>query len=1005
MIKKAFALLTLLIAAHLTTLSQTKVGGTVRDTEGNSIPGVSIIQKGTTNGTTSDLGGQFNISVNSIKTILVFSFVGMKPVEEAIDGRSLINVIMFPENVGLSEVVVTALGLQRDKKTLSFASQKVSGEELTKTATGNFMESLSGKAAGIDIKVSNSGAGGSTKAVLRGNKSVNGLSEPLYVIDGIPMVNNKIGQPGSYGGTDGGDGLSQLNPDDIESINILKGANSSVLYGSQGANGVILITTKKGNVQKATVTITSGLTFESVSGLPDFQYGYGAVNGSDYSWSKTKGNYQKDYIKDFFQTGFNAKNSISISGGNDKTTAYFSYSNTTASGVMPTNKYHKNNFSFNQSTKLFDNKVSVSSNVMVTDERSENRPGAGYYNNPLTGLYLFPRERDFASYKENYQILDKDRNMYKMNWFSTEEKENNPFWELYKNSKTSQTTRAIVNSKLSWDISGHLKFEARGSADFAEKVYENKYYAGGNQVSVSMNGKWQYQKYTDKSIYGDAILSYNNTFGKVKVSGILGGSYQHNIFYNGIAVDNSSFILMYPNLFSFLNIPYNVAIVPTINKSIKQGVFGNLQLGYKDLLFLDISGRNDWASTLALTGNESYFYPAIGLSAIVSQMVKLPSYVSFAKIRGSWSNTANEVPFDVVEPWNTISGTGGPDGPAGINQSTQMPFANLKPEIITANELGTEMKFFNNRLGLEFTWYNNVSTNQFLALGAPSGSGYTYYYVNAGKITNKGTEVTIDSELLKSENFSWKSSLNFAANKNKIVELIASEPDYQTGGYDEGFISITKAGGSFNDVYVYHFARNNAGQIILDSNGVPTKAESPTKVGNANPDWILGWNNTITYKNLYMSLLINGKFGGVAFSKTEAFLDAYGVSKRSADARAAGSIPINAIQGTTSITSIDPVVYYSSIGDRNRIMEPYVYSRTNVRLGQLVLGYNLDVNKFKLPIKEASFSLIGRNLFFFYKKAPFDPEQAMSTNNAMQSNEVFSLPSTRSYGFSFKVTL
>ncbi|MEI6140982.1 MAG: SusC/RagA family TonB-linked outer membrane protein, partial [Mariniphaga sp.] len=687
MIKQIFTLLALLITVHLTTQSQTKVSGTVRDTEGNSIPGVSIVQKGTTNGTTTDLGGQFNIQVNSTETVLVFTFVGMKPLEEVTKGRSVINVTMTSENVGLSEVVVTALGMRRDKKTLSFATQKLSGEELTKTATGNFMESLSGKAAGIDIKVSNSGAGGSTKAVLRGNKSVNGLSEPLYVIDGIPMVNNKSGQPGSYGGTDGGDGLSQLNPDDIESINILKGANASVLYGSQGANGVILITTKKGYVQKATVTITSGLTFESVSGLPDFQYEYGAVNGSDYSWSKTKGNYQTGYIKDFFQTGFNAKNSISISGGNDKTTAYFSYANTNASGVMPTNKYHKNNFSFNQSTKLFENKVSVSSNVLVTDERSENRPGAGYYNNPLTGLYLFPRERDFASYMENYQILDKDRNMYKMNWFSTEEKENNPFWELYKDSKTSQTTRAIVNTKLSWDISGHLKLEARGSADYAEKVYENKYYAGGNQVSVSMNGKWQYQKYTDKSIYGDAILSYNNTFGNVKISGILGSSYQHNIFNNGISVDNSSFILMYPNLFSFLNIPYNVAVVPTINKSIKQGVFGNLQLGYKDLLFLDLSGRNDWASTLALTGNESYFYPAVGLSAIVSQMVKLPSYVSFAKIRGSWSNTANEVPFDVVSPWNTISGTGGPDGPAGINQSTQMPFANLKPEIITANEL------------------------------------------------------------------------------------------------------------------------------------------------------------------------------------------------------------------------------------------------------------------------------------------------------------------------------
>jgi len=1002
--KKTFAILALLIVSYFSTFAQTKISGVVRDPDGNGIPGVSVVQKGTSYGTTTDSGGNFSINVSSSNPVLVFSFVGMKTLEEVINRRAMIYVTMTPDNVGLNEVVVTALGMEREKKTLSFASQRVSGEELTNTATGNFMEALSGKAAGIDIKVSNSGAGGSTKAVLRGNKSINGLSEPLYVIDGIPMVNNKSGQPSSYGGTDGGDGLSQLNPEDIESINVLKGANASILYGSQGANGVILITTKKGLVQKATVTINSGLTFESISDLPKFQYEYGAVDGSDYSWSKTKGNYQKGYIKDFFRTGFVAKNSTSVSGGNDKTTAYFSYSNTTAKGVVPTNKYHKNNFSFNQSTRLFENKVTVSSNVMLTDERSENRPGAGYYNNPLTGLYLFPRDRDFASYKENYQVLDKDRNLYKMNWFSTEEKENNPFWEIYKNSKTSQTTRVLANAKISWEFTQHFRLEARGSADFAEKVYENKYYAGGNPVSVSMNGKWQYARYTDKSIYGDAILSYNNSFGKVKISGIVGASYQHNLFNNGIAVDNNSFILMYPNLFSFLNIPYNVPVVPTINKSIKQGFFANLQFGYNEILFLDLSGRNDWASTLALTGNESYFYPAVGLSAIVNQMVKLPSTISFLKVRGSWSNTANEVPFDVVSPWNTISGTGGPDGPAGVNQSTQMPFTNLKPEVITSYELGTEMKLFKGRLGLDFTYYNNVSTNQFLALGAPSGSGYTYYYVNAGKITNKGIELTIDAVPIKTNKLNWKSSLNFARNKNKIVELIASEPDYQVGGYDEGFISIVKAGGSFNDVYVYQFARNDAGQILLDSNGVPTRAESPTKVGNANPDWTMGWNNTLTYKNLYMSMLINGKFGGVAFSKTEAFLDAYGVSQRSADARDAGAIPINAMQGTTAVTSIDPVVYYSAIGDRNRVMEPYVYSRTNVRLGQLVLGYNLNVDHLKLPVREASFSLIGRNLLFFYKKAPYDPEQAMSTNNAMQSNEVFCIPATRSYGFSLKVT-
>ena len=713
--RKELLFLAILLTSHLITFAQTTVKGTVTDSEGNRIQGVSIVLKGTSNGTITDEAGNFIITVNSPNTLLQFTFIGMKPIEEQVNGRTLINVKMVADQVGLNEVVVTALGMQRDKKSLTFASQKVSGEEISRSSNGNFMEALNGKAAGIDIKVNSSGAGGSTKAVLRGNKSITGLSEPLYVIDGIPMINIKGGQPGSYGGTDMGDGLSQINPDDIESINILKGANASILYGSQGANGVVLISTKKGKNGKTSVTINSGLIFENVASLPEFQYDYGAVNGSEYSWSTTKGNYQKGYIKDFFQTGFNAKNSISISGGNAKTSTYFSYANTTAKGVIPTNQYHKNNFSFNQSTKLFEDKVTVSSNVMIAEEETQNRPGAGYYNNPLTGLYLFPRERDFASYKENFQVFDKNRNLYKMNWFSLAEKENNPFWEIYKDSKVSNTNRVIASVNLSWKISEHLKFETRGNVDFAEKTFETKYYAGGNSVSVATNGSWHYNRYTDKSIYADGILSYSNTLGKVRLNGILGGVYQHNILNNGIYATNDPANLMYPNFFSLLNLPYNVPVVPTINKSIKQGVFANLQLGYQEMLFLDLSGRNDWASTLALTGNESYFYPAIGLSAILSQMVKLPKFISFAKIRGSWSNTANEVPFDVVSPWNSISGTGGPDGVAGISQSTQMPFTNLKPEMITANELGTEMKFFNNRLGLEFTWYENISTNQFLA--------------------------------------------------------------------------------------------------------------------------------------------------------------------------------------------------------------------------------------------------------------------------------------------------
>lgn len=395
--KRLYLILIVLFASFAGAMAQVKVTGTVTDSDGNTIPGVSVVQKGTTIGTSSDLDGKYSLNVSSSSAVLQFSFVGMKVAEEVVNGRSVINVKMESSSVGLNEVVVTALGIQREKKTLTYASQQISGNELLKAANGNFMEALSGKAAGVDVETSNSGAGGSTKVVLRGNKSLTGLSEPLYVIDGVPMVNIKGGQPGSYGGVDGGDGLSQINPGDIESMNILKGANASILYGSQGANGVVLITTKKGKTGKTTVTINSSTMLESVSGLPDFQYSYGA-NGADYSWSTTKGNYQKNYIKNFFRTGVNATNSVSISGGNDKTTAYFSYANTSATGIMPNNTYQKNNFTFNQSTKLFNDKVTVSSNVMFTNEVSRNRPGSGYYNNPLTGLYLFARERDFASY-------------------------------------------------------------------------------------------------------------------------------------------------------------------------------------------------------------------------------------------------------------------------------------------------------------------------------------------------------------------------------------------------------------------------------------------------------------------------------------------------------------------------------------------------------------------------------------------------------------------------------
>ncbi|WP_232541245.1 SusC/RagA family TonB-linked outer membrane protein [Spirosoma endbachense] len=987
-----------------------EIKGTVKNGKGSAISGVNIVLKGATVGTITNADGAFSINVPDNNAVLVFSSIGYLRKEVAVGSQKTIEVVLVEDVNQLGEVVVTALGIQREKKALTYATQQIGGSELRQAANTNFVDALNGKAAGIDIKVSSSGAGGSTRAVLRGNKSLQGSSEALYVIDGIPMVNNKGAQPGSYGGTDGGDGLSAINPADIESISILRGANASILYGSQGANGVILITTKKGKEGKLSVDFNSSAVLEKVSGLPDFQYRYGTVGG-DYSWTPVgtpevkSDNYQKDYINDFFQTGSTFTNSVAITGGNANTNVYFSYANISSKGIMPTNTYGKNNFSFRQSTRLLNDRITISSGVILSSEVSRNRPGAGYYNNPLTGLYLFARDRDFTSYKNNYAVFNEARNMDKMNWYSTEEKQNNPYWELNRDPKRQSYKRLIANVKLAYDILENLRFEVRANIDYNNVLDDKRYAASGNSVSVSPNGTWAYARYTDQSVYTDGILTYNKSLGDFSLNALAGLSYQENKYNDGMTVNNGTVSLQYPNVYTFANMPYNVIFNshPDYSNTIKQGAFANLSLGFKDFLFLDLAGRNDWASTLALTGNQSYFYPSIGGSAVISQILDLPKAISLLKVRASFSQTANEVPYNRVVPLSSIGGAGGPTGIGGINRPTQVPFTNLKPEKIVANEYGLETKFFNNRLGLDFTYYNGVSTSQFLSLAAPSGSGYTTYYVNAGRIENNGFELTLNAEPFRTDYFRWNTTINASQNNNKIVELIASNPNYQVGADTEGFASLIKAGGSFNDVYVYKFARNDAGQIILDKNGVPTKEATQTLVGNVNPKLLLGWTNNLSYRNFFASVLVNGKFGGVAFSKTEAFLDSYGVSKRSADARDAGAVPINAVtpEGAT-VTSIAPYTYYSAVGDRNKIMEPYVFSRTNVRLGQLVIGYNFKSKGANPVFKDASISFVGRNLFFFYKKAPFDPEQAMSTNNALQSTDVFGLPSTRSYGLNLK---
>lgn len=997
-----FALLCFACAVFVCTNVQAQdkiVTGTVTAAEDNSgIPGVNVLIQSTSTGTTTDVDGNYRISVPSSESVLVFSAIGYATQEITVGNQSVIEVALDPDITQLGEVVVTALGIKRDERALTYAQQTVDGEDLRQARDVNFVNSLAGKAAGVAINKSSSGAGGSTKIVLRGNKSLSGSSQPLFVIDGVPMANNKGSQPGMWGGTDEGDGLSQLNPDDIESISILRGANAAALYGSQGANGVVLVTTKKGKEGKAEVTLNSGVTFENILVKPELQFDYGSVGGAKESWSYERGDYADDYVEDFFQTGHNIINTISISGGNDRTTAYFSYGNTSSKGIIPENTYQKNNFTLKQSTKLANDKLTISSNIIMASEETKNRPPAGYYLNPLTGLYFFPRDRDFESFKNEYQYFDETRNMYLQNWFVNDHHQSNPYWLVNNQPRTDETKRVIASIPIEYKFNDKLSFQVRGNYDYAIKLNEQKFYAGGNTTNISNNGRWFYHKYTDELIYGDAILTYNEDFGDFSLNGVVGGSYQKSTYGVGVSVDNGTNNLLYPNEFFFQNLPTNVIVNSTFgSKLIKQAVFVNAQLGFKDLLFLDFSGRNDWASSLAGTGNDSYFYPAIGLTGILSDMITMPEFITFGKLRSSYSTVANEVPFNRVNPQHTINAGG------GVNRNTEQPFTNLKPEMIRSFEIGTNWRFLNGRLGLDFTYYNLNSQDQFISLPAPSGSGYTQYYVNAGEIVNKGFEITLETTPIMNA-MTWVSAFNYSQNDNEVVELHPdlTNPIYR--GNSEGYESRIEAGGAINDIYVYKFQRDEQGRIILDDNtGIPLKTATAEYIGNLNPDWSLGWNNNFNYKGFGLSFLVFANIGGKVVSQTEAMLDGAGVSKRSGEARDNGGAEIFAVRNEETVTTIDPRTYYTAIGDRNGIKEPYVYDRTNVRLTQFALSYNFKMDNINF-VKAASLSFVGQNLFFFYKKAPFDPELAMSTGTDFQSLDNFNVPSTRTLGLNLKVT-
>jgi TonB-linked SusC/RagA family outer membrane protein len=1020
-----------------------KISGKVTGPDGKGISGVTVQIKGTNQAVITNQDGDFSISASKAD-VLVVSNIGFETKEVTVKDDNL-TVSLDITSKELTEVVVTALGIQHRSKDLTYSVQKLSNSDLTTVKDLNFINSLSGKVAGVTITKSSSGVGGSSRVILRGNKSTR-VNDPLYVIDGIPLQNYSPQQPtdvwgqssgSGASGSDGGDGISNLNPDDIESITILKGASGAALYGSAAANGAIVVTLKNGKLGKTHINLSSGVTVESPLYYPESQFKYGqgssdtstSIQATDpNSWGPVSNS--SDFIKPFFQTGVTTINSISLSTGTDKSQTYLSYGNVSNKGIIRFSTLSRNNLTFRQTSKYLDDKLILDANVMALDQIADNRPVSGLYANALTGLYLLPRSLNFNQYKNNYTQFYAPRNVDLQNWYDMNpdgsggtDHEQNPYWVINKMPTAQHRDRAIVNLSLKYQINNWLNVQARGNFDKTWDLFDQKMYAGTQSVQSGPNGRYTYLDATNSQIYGDFILGANKKISTdLALQANLGTSITDNQLAT-IGFDQDATAgkgLFYANQFGVNEIDPNSLLIAqsSIHKQ-QQAIFISAQLNFRNFLFLDLTGRNDWSSTFAFTPteNKGYFYYSAGANMILSQALKLPDAISFAKVRLSYAKVGNDVSVYSTNPpqWTK---QGNVNLTAQQNTVVPYPGTYLAPEDNRSFEAGTEWSFIQNRVGFDFTYYKNNNYQQYVLIQAPNGSGFTQYYLNLGNIQNSGYEVSAYVIPLQTQKLKWTSSFNFAFNKNLVVSLSkagvaganAGNPFILTGIGVNMYQSEIVQGGKWGDIYGYKFARAADGSIIVDATGAAAKLQtvsgqdSVSYLGNPNPTFTLGWDNSIKIGKFEINFLVDGHFGGKVMSVTQAMLDQYGDSKVSGQARDAGGVNIKA---TNSVTNkpfdglLPAQAFYTSVGGRAGISEYYMYDATNVRLRELSVAYNIPIHE--KSISNLSVSLTGRDLFFFYRKAPFDPDVSMATNNGLQGIETFGLPSTRSVGASVKI--
>lgn len=1001
------------------------VKGVVNDADGPVIGAIISTKDG--KGATTSLDGGFRLENVRLGDILTISYIGYHSQEIVFNGEETLVVNLIEDTKTLDEVVVTALGIKRATKALSYNVQQVKRDDVTMNKDANFVNALSGKVAGVNINASSSGIGGASKVVMRGTKSISQSSNALYVIDGVPMFPQTQTGGVEYETRGTTEPIADINPEDIESISVLTGAAAAALYGSAAANGAIVITTKKGKEGHLQIIVNSTTEVTTAFVLPQFQnrYGTGSLNSAakvlDRSWGR-KLNHSNYYgyspVDDYLKSGVTTTESISLSTGTEKNQTYLSVAAVNANGIIPNNKYDRYNFTFRNTTKFLKDKMTLDLGAGYVHQQDRNMINQGEYGNPLVGAYLFPRGNDWEAIRM-YKRYDETRKIDTQYWPIGDGglTMQNPYWVSYRNLRENSKNRYMLNASLHYQIQEWLSISGRTRIDNSVNDYTKKYYATTNDqlTEGSKRGLYGISRTKDKQIYVDALLSINKSFGvDWNLQANLGASFS-DMRTDLLSVEGPISDGSIPgekqgltNFFAVQHLsPSKTVHVQDGWREQSQSLFGSAEIGYKGIYYLTLTGRNDWPSQLAgpKSVNSSFFYPSVGLSVILSEIIPhMPAALPYIKLRGSYASVGSPFMRYLANPsyeWKQKL--------YSWSNNTVYPVYNLKPERTDSYEMGVTMRFLKH-FELDATFYSATTRNQTFdpKLG---GGAYSKIYIQTGSIRNQGVELSLSFNKTWDQ-FTWKSGYTFSTNKNEILVLADNAINPETG--KEFSIStldmqglggahfLLKKGGTMGDLYSnVDLKRDSNGALyITPDNKVTassiTEEKDYIKLGSVLPKANMAWRNNFDWNNLHLGFLISARLGGIVFSRTQAILDSFGVSEASAIARDKGYVMVN------NGSYLDPEAWYTTIGGGTSIPQYYTYSATNVRLQEASVGYTIE-RKNLGDICDVTASLVGRNLWMIYNKAPFDPQSVATTGNFYDGIDYFMMPSLRSFGLSLNL--